>query len=349
MAAFGAGDQVADQGHTGNLPNFVGELFRLSPLETPFLTLAGGLTGGMPVDVIFTWQDTLHAVPDGTSVDVGEGADATFSNQKRSERRNVVSIFQYGVELSYTLQASRSLLGGTGIVPGGTAVATSILGDQPVQDEMSWQLQIKLEQAGLDVEDQFLNGTLAYPAGPTGRQTQGIIGAVAAATSTDAAAIAEVPGSEAGDFAIDRAVFVIDQMAKDMYDEGAPLRNVVLMGNSDAKVDIGRHFRTEFGNVQPRSYNVFGINVTDIETEFYRFPFVLNRHLPAGATGVVLMIDLAQVYPCFLPIPDKGHFFLEPLAKAGAYDRMQLYGEIGLKYGPSGWHAKATNWDTISA
>ena len=349
MAAYGAGDQVADEGHTGNLPNFVGELFRLSPLETPFLTLSGGLTGGMPTDVIFTWQDTLHATPDGTTVDIAEGADATFSSQKRNERRNVVSIFQYGVELSYTLQASRSLLGGTGIVPGGTAAATSILGDQPVQDEMSWQLQIKLEQAGLDVEDQFLNGTLAYPAGPTGRQTQGIIGAVAAATTTDAAAVAEVPGSTAGDFAIDRAVFVIDEMAKDLYDEGAPMRNVVLMGNSDAKVDIGRHFRTEFGNVQPRSYNVFGINVTDIETEFYRFPFVLNRHLPSGATGVVLMIDLAQCAPCFLPVPDKGHFFLEPLAKAGAYDRMQLYGEIGLKYGPAGWHAKADNWDTISA
>lgn len=349
MAAYGAGDQVADEGHTGNLPNFVGELFRLSPLDTPFLTLIGGLTGGMPTDVIYTWQDTLHAVPDGTTVDIAEGADATFSSQKRSERRNVVSIFQYGVELSYTLQASRSLLGGTGIVPGGTAVATSILGDQPVQDEMSWQLQIKLEQAGLDVEDQFLNGTLAYPAGPTGRQTQGIIGAVAAATSVNAALVAEIPGSTAGDFAIDRAVFVIDEMAKLMYDEGAPMRNVVLMGNSDAKVDIGRHFRTEFGNVQPRSYNVFGINVTDIETEFYRFPFVLNRHLPAGATGVVLMIDLAQCSPCFLPVPDKGHFFLEPLAKAGAYDRMQLYGEIGLKYGPSGWHAEATNWDTVSA
>ena len=47
MAAFGTVDQVAGQGQTANLPNFVGELFKLSPLETTFLSLIGGLTGGM--------------------------------------------------------------------------------------------------------------------------------------------------------------------------------------------------------------------------------------------------------------------------------------------------------------
>ena len=351
MAAYGSGDQVADQGHSGNLPNFVGELFKLSPLDTPFLSLVGGKSGGRPVaSPVFTWQDTLHDDPDGTTADIAEGADANFSSQKRNERRNVVSIFQYGVELSYTKQASTDLLGTSGVVPGGTAVATSILGNQPVQSEMSWQLQIKIEQCALDVEEQFLNGTLAYPAGPTGRQTQGIIGAVAAATSIDSAAVSAVPGSTAGDFAVDRAGFVIDAVAKAMYDEGAPMRNVVLMGASDAKVDTGRFYQISNGtNISPRSYSMFGVNVQDIQTEFGQFPFVLNRHLPADATGVLMLIDLAIVAPRFLPIPGKGHFFLEPLSKLGSYDRQQLYGEIGLEYGPAGWHGKATLWDTISA
>jgi len=35
----------------------------------------------------------------------------------------------------------------------------------------------------------------------------------------------------------------------------------------------------------------------------------------------------------FLNIPGKGHFFEEELAKVGAADRRQLYGEIGLEYG----------------
>lgn len=353
MAAYGTGDQVADQGHTGNLPNFVGELFKLSPLDTPFLTMIGGKSGGRPTrSPVFTWQDTLHRAPDGTfgGTDIEEGADATFSSQKRSERRNVVSIFQYGVELSYTKQGSQDLLGTSGVVPGGTAVATSILGSQPVQSEMAWQLQIKIEQCALDVEEQFLNGTLAYPAGPTGRQTQGIVGAVAAATTVDASAVSEVPGSTAGDFAVDRAGLVIDQVAKLMYDEGAPMRNVVIMGNSDAKVDTGRFYQLNNGvNISPRSYSMFGVNVQEIITEFGTFPFALNRHLPSEASGVLMLIDLAICAPRFLPIPGKGHFFLEPLAKAGSYDRQQLYGEIGLEYGPAGWHGEATAWDTVSA
>ena len=58
MAAYGTADQVTSTPPGGagtgagfgswNLPNFVGELFKLSPLETPLLSLIGGLTGGRP-------------------------------------------------------------------------------------------------------------------------------------------------------------------------------------------------------------------------------------------------------------------------------------------------------------
>jgi hypothetical protein len=41
-----------------------------------------------------------------------------------------------------------------------------------------------------------------------------------------------------------------------------------------------------------------------------------------------------------MPIEGKGHFFTEPLAKTGAYDRVQIYGELGLEYGPEQFHGK---------
>ena len=64
MPAYGTGDAVAAPARTSNVPNFVGELFKLSPLETPFLSLIGGLTGGMAqTRPIETWQDTLHRAP----------------------------------------------------------------------------------------------------------------------------------------------------------------------------------------------------------------------------------------------------------------------------------------------
>lgn len=337
MAAYGAGDQVAGQGQTIDLPNFVGELFKLSPTDTPLLSLIGGLTGGMAADAtVFTWQDTLHRAPALQSV--AEGADATYTEQKRNERKNVVAIHQYGVELSYTKQAATGLLGTGGDSP--ATGAENILGTQPVQNEMSWQLQIKIEQAALDVELMFLTGTYAFPNDASARQTQGIIGAVDAATT-----VASNTYGTSGDVGVDRAGLVIDGLAQALYDNGAPLRDPVMMVTSAEKLDLSRYYQQNNGNIMPRSYNRFGVNITDIETDFRAFPVVLNRHMTANVLGI---FDLAFMEPKFLPIPGKGHFFLEPLSKAGAYDRAQLYGEIGLKYGPAGWHGKATAWATAT-
>ena len=333
MAKYGAGDQVAAAVPSGgtagwggyNLPNFVGELFTLSPLDTPLLSMIGGLTGGMAKNApVFTWQDTLHRAPAVQSnVD---GDDATFGSQKRNERSNVVMIHQYGVELDYVKQSASGLLGTMGTSPATSAI--SILGTQPVMNEMGWQLQVKIEQAALDVEKVFLDGTLAYPNNGTARQTQGIRGAIAAATTTTHT-VSAVKATRA----------VIDDIAKKLYDDGAKVRNMVIMVNSTAKQEIADSYGTTTNwNVQPRSYNVFGVNVTDLETSFGKFPVVINRHTHVDE---VLFLDLAYMAPCFMPHPSKGNFFLEPLAKSGSYDRMQLYGEIGLQYGPANWHGLA--------
>ncbi len=322
MAAYGAGDQVAGQGTSANLPNFVGELFKLSPIDTPLLSLIGGLTGGKGVKApVFTWQDMIHRAPAIQSN--AEGADATFSSQKRNERSNVVAIHQYGVELTYTKQAATGLLGTTGTTPATTAI--SIVGDQPVGNEMSEQLRIKVEQAAMDVEVMFLTGTLAFPATTAARQTQGIIGAVAAATTTTHT------GNQVAD------ATVVNDLSKKAYDNGAKMVQPILMGDSLAKVELGTAYQ-DGGNLQPRSFTEFGVNITQIHTEFGSYNYVLNRHMD---DDTLLLLDLAQMAPCFLDTPGKGHFFLEPLSKAGSYDRHQLYGDIGLEYGPAGWHAKA--------
>lgn len=345
MPAYGTTNQPAAAVPTGgvagfgswNLPNFVGELFRLSPIETPFLSLIGGLSGGMSISAPhFVWQDTLHRAPALSHASRGliEGDDAVFSVQSRTERQNVTEIFQYGVELTYTKQAATGLLGTSGATP--TIGAENILGTQPVQNEMAWQLQIKLEQAALDAEIAFLTGTFAYPSDGTARRTQGIIGAI-----TDVAKDADL----AADFGVTAPApvtgdIMVEKMMQHLYDNGAPMRNMVAMVSSTSKLLISNAYKSS--NAQPRDRNVFGINVTDIVTNFGTVPLVLNRHL---TTTTVLFLELSVLAPCFLPIPGKGHFFLEPLAKSGSYDRQQLYGEIGLRYGPQGWHGKVIDFD----
>ena len=342
MADYAATDQVSATTPTGaarasigtwGLPNFVGELFKLSPMDTPLLSMIGGLTGGESIDrPVFTWQDTIHRAP--AVQDVDEGQDATFSAQKRQERKNVVMIHQYGVELTYTKQSAPGLLGSGGDSP--STAATSILGNQPIQDEMSWQLQIKIEQAALDVELAFLTGTYAFPNDGQARQTQGLEGAGAAPTYIN----------KTGGGATDPLTRTYtNELAQAMFDEGAPFNNVVYMVPSAQKVELTNDYAVNSNwNIQPRSHTMFGVNATDLETDFVKLPIVVNRHMTANSA---LIIDLSVVAPVFMPIKNRGHFFLEPLASSGAYDRMQLYGEIGLKYGPTRYHGRLYNLNTV--
>jgi hypothetical protein len=304
--------------------------------------MIGGMSGGESLAAVkFSWQTSQHRAPalQGVPADRTfiEGDDATFQVQDRTEIVNVAEIFQYGVELTYSKQAATGMLAAAGLGSLAVPISAQVLGNQPVQNEMAWQLQIKLEQCALDLEIAFLTGTLAYAADGTTRATQGITGAVAAATSLDAQTIADFPGVThivLGDEAV-------NVLAEAMWTEGAPLRNVVFMMGSTVKRSVSTEFQG-LGNVQPRSYNKFGVNATEIETDFGNFPMLLNRHI---AAETLLAVELDVTKPCFLPIPGKGHFFLEPLSKSGSYDRQQLYGEIGLKYGPPGWHGIVTNLD----
>jgi hypothetical protein len=67
---------------------------------------------------------------------------------------------------------------------------------------------------------------------------------------------------------------------------------------------------------------------------------MLDRMVPVNTLAIVSM---EQCRPVYLEIPEKGHFFTEPLAKTGAKDRAQIYGEVGLEYGNQAAHGKMTN------
>jgi hypothetical protein len=49
---------------------------------------------------------------------------------------------------------------------------------------------------------------------------------------------------------------------------------------------------------------------------------------------------MSYIAPVFVPVPGKGYLFYEELAKKGAAEEGQLYGQIGLYYGPEAAHGK---------
>ena len=53
-------------------------------------------------------------------------------------------------------------------------------------------------------------------------------------------------------------------------------------------------------------------------------------------------LNLDVIAPVYQPVPGKGNFFLEPLAKTGAGEKYQLFGQLGLDHGPEWYHGKFT-------
>ena len=399
-----AGSIGAALGTTYNLPNFVGELFGLTPTETPFLSMIGGLTGGQPTtSKEFTWQN--YDLADAAQPSIAEGADPVLAGRVRDETINVTEIHQKGVKISYTKSAAVGSLG-----PMSTRV-WSIMGNQPVQDELSWQMQLAIEEAARDVEVSFLTGTYTHPTSNTARGTRGL---VTAATTNhiqvgDTATERTFTAADTGDLFTHTAhglvvgdeieistagtgggplalgthywvattasadtfqvstsdsdpvnnilaitadtvgtwkyikcrpltTSVADDLVLAMFDSGAPLRMPVLLVNGYNK----QQFSSLYGYA-PEDRNIGGVNIQVIETDFARLGIVADRHVPADT---IVLADVSVCVPRFLTIPGKGHFFVEPLAKTGAYDIAQLYGEIGLEYGPERWHGKATGLET---
>jgi hypothetical protein len=112
--------------------------------------------------------------------------------------------------------------------------------------------------------------------------------------------------------------------------------------NATQKRNMTRIFVKENGYRQ-ESRTVGGVHVETIETDFGKVNLMLDRYMPEDTLATVSLEELA---PRFLTVPGKGHFFEEPLAKTGASEKTQIYGEIGLEYGSEIDHAKVEGLST---
>jgi hypothetical protein len=319
---------IVELGTTFNLPNYIGELFAVTPTDTPFLSSIGGLTGGERTDhTLFQWQgfDLRDA---STTRQRVEGANApTGEARVRFNVTNVVEIHQEVVEISYTKQAASGQYHSTGSAHPGSV---GISGVNPVTDEMSWQVQQHLVQIARDVEATFISGTFANPAtNATARRTRGILEAI----TTNVVA--------AGGAALTKQM-VLDLLHSVWANGGiSNTGTAALMCNGYQKMALTNIFITN-SNYQQLSATIGGVAVDTIRTDFGTLNIMLNRHMPEDAIAV---LSLEQCAPVFMEIPGKGFLFEEDLAKTGASERKQIYGEIGLKYGNEKTHGQISGLD----
>lgn len=129
----------------------------------------------------------------------------------------------------------------------------------------------------------------------------------------------------------------VDDLLQAVFDNGGITEQgtAAVIVNSAQKRKLTAAYAAAYGKFVESSRNVGGVNLTTIETDFGTLNVMLNRHLPQHK---LVVCSLEQCRPVFLEVPDKGHFFAEPLAKTGASDDVQLYGEVGLAYGSETSH-----------
>lgn len=324
---------ITGMGTTFDLPNFVGDLFNISPEDTPLLSAIGGLTGGRPAfDKRFEWEfyDLRDADKDRQHV---EGDDAPAAEERvRSNAANVVEIHQEAVSVSYTRQALANRGG----------YSTTLRGTSPVNDEMLWQTDQQLKQIARDVELGFITGTYANPGNnSTPRKTRGLLQAI----------VTNVKDMSGGTPDIDD----INELFQLAYDNGGLMEGETrtLIAGSAMKRLLTKVFIRDAGSgnaFYQQSRNVGGVNLTQIETDFGPAALMIDRYMPKGT---LVAASLEELAPRILEVPGKGFLFIEPLAKTGASDNAQIYGEVGLEYGNERKHAKlvdaVTPYDNVGA
>lgn len=140
------------------------------------------------------------------------------------------------------------------------------------------------------------------------------------------------------------ATDVVDDLLQTVYDNGgiSEQDTATIVVNSSQKRAITAAYAAAYAKatlITEANRTVGGVNVQVIETDFGRLNIMMDRHVPQDT---LIVCSLEQLMPVFLNTPDKGVFFEEPLAKVGASDDVQLYGEIGLKYGNERSHGVLT-------
>lgn len=305
-----------------NLLNYSGMLFNSGNGKVPFSTLIGGKSR---ITHSFKFPTSLSYSTTGGSSQpaITETASLTAPTPefvKRTQNPNCVQIFQRALTISYSKLASMDQLSGLNIA-GASANPAS---------EIDWQVAQAMEGIAKDIEYSFINGT--YQDGTyddVAYKTGGIINAIS--TNTVAAGSAPLTFWHVAD--------AIKKIAAGYGDT----EGLVLLLNPVQVMQLNADAVANGLTVVNAGRNVNGLNVNTIVTPFGEVGILPDSYVPAGTAVVVNPKVCAPVY---MPVPGKGNFFLEQLAKTGAGDKYQIYGHAGLDYGAEFCHAKITGLTT---
>ncbi|MCL1995343.1 MAG: DUF5309 domain-containing protein [Defluviitaleaceae bacterium] len=282
---------VQGVGTVWNLPNYHGELFTADPVNTPLLSMSGGMTGGMITRNFEFPTAQLYSYPDAKQPEISE-KDSIIAPEPRhivrKQLTNVVQIHHTTLNLSYFGLGNSGRLSGVN-----TAGHTA----NPL-DELAWQIQHSLLiPAARDIEHSFIQGEFnKTTASDIASKTRGMLQVCG-------------EGGVVRDAQNTKLSFeLLQELYRMMADNGAYFNNMVMFVNATLKQKITTIYSKLPGATLPATRTDGGINITNILTDFCQIQVVWNRFMPEGT---VLLCDMSYISPVFMETPNKGVFFVE--------------------------------------
>lgn len=297
--------------------NYSGLLFNKGNTRTPLSAIIGSRAKVTNHVEFVTGQE--YTSGGGTQPSISETASLTAPEATvvtRTQNTNVTQIFQESVGVSYAKMSNMGTLSGVNIA---NQQANPI-------NELDFQVAAKIQKINRDIEFTFIQGT--YNKATTDATINKTRGLTEAITSNTKAMSSKPLG-----------LWDIADMVKKIYTANAPTDGLCLWCDATTLFQINADAVNNGLSVVPASREINGISLSSVVTPIGIVYLYLGECLPAGTA---LLLNLDVIAPVYQPVPGKGNFFLEQLSKTGAGEKYQLFGQIGLDYGPEWYHGKFT-------
>lgn len=299
--------------------NYSGMLFNKGNVRTPLSSIIGSKAKTTNHVEFVTGQEYTTDVDSLAQPAITEKASLTAPDATvvtREQKTNVTQIFHGAVGVSYAKQSNMGTLSGINIENQSANPMT----------ELDFQVAAKMQQINNQIEYTFINGVYQKATtDETANKTRGLNAAITSNVIT--------MGSKP------LGLWDIADAMKEVYESNAPTTGLVVWADAVTMYQINADAVQNGLTVVPAAREINGIKLDKVVTPLGEVYLKLGEHLPAG-TAFLLNLDV--IAPVLQPVPNKGNFFLEPLAKTGAGEKYQLFGQIGLDHGPEWYHAKFT-------
>lgn len=301
-----------------NTLNYSGMLFNKGNTRTPLSSIIGGKLKTTDHVEFITGQE-YSAGGDGSQPEISESASLTAPASSvvgREQKTNVTQIFQEAVGVSYAKESNMGTLSGVNI-----ASQTA----NPIK-ELDFQVAAKMMKIARDIEYTFINGVYNKATKDTEvNKTRGLNAAI----SKNTKAMSSKP----------LGIWDIAEMQKKIYEANAPSDGLVLWCDATTMFQVNADAVQNGLTVVEADRELNGIKLSSVLTPMGKVYLYLGECMPKG---IAFLLNLGVISPVGQPVPGKGNFFLEQLAKTGAGTKYQIFGQIGLDHGPEWYHGKFT-------